>query len=98
MPQQTISSVTAASGGSATITLSGALSGSPPSEFRGLNLCISRDQTTNGHCWEITSVSGNVYTVNSATMVLCASGCGTAYLETDLVNLSLQNGNSGFFL
>src|ERR1700683_2460278 len=98
MPQQTISSVTAASGGSATITLSGALSGSPPSEFRGLNICVSRDQTTNGQCWEITSVSGNVYTVNSSTMALCASGCGTAYLETSLINISLQTGNPGFFI
>jgi hypothetical protein len=98
MPQQTISGTTAASGGTATITLSAALSGTPPTEFRGRFLCVSRDQATNGHCWEIKSVSGNIYTVNSSTMVLCSTGCGTAFLDTSQVQLALgvNNGNAGY--
>lgn len=95
MPQQTISSTTAASGGTATITLSGALSGTPPSVFVGRVLCT--DPSTVEACWEIKSVAGNVYTVNSTTMTLCSSSCGTAYLDTPLVVFSQGPTNGATF-
>lgn len=98
MPQATISAVSVASGGSATVTLSSALSGSLPNKFAGRLLCLPKSITLNAAdqaCFVINAEptsGGTVFTVNSTTMVACAATCGTAKLETPLLNL-----NSNFF-
>jgi hypothetical protein len=103
MPQATIASITAASGGTSTITLSGALSGTPPSTFAGRFLCPGKEQVSaaNGHCYEIKQEptgGGTIFVVNTTSMVACNATCGgVAYLETALVAFTQGPTNGSTF-
>lgn len=103
MPQATVTSITAASAGASTITLSGTLSGTPPSTFAGRLLCVGKETASavNGHCWEINAEptgGGTIFVVNSTSMVACNSTCGgKAYLDTAQVSFSQGATNGSTF-
>lgn len=115
MPQATIFSITAAAGSpsTSTITLNGPLSGTPPQTFAGRLLCVGKENATelaanNGAaaCYEINAEptgGGTVFVVNSTNLVVCPNVCagstGKAFLDTPMIQFSLNSvGSTGFFV